>query len=423
MTYKKIIPLLNTEGEVGDNIVRLAGEYSDMGADELLIFNFSKDEHSGEEFLKLCKQIARSIDIPFIIGYYIRSYEDAKKAYYTGASGILLPYELLNNGGLVKEISNRFGESKLFLEIDNSAFIEDESIFEKCKSLGIGTLVIDYNSASDAFISKVSKSQIPVIIRDSLKSNDIRDILQIPNVVGITTDFFINKNIMKAKYALKQENIQVNVFESKLSFSKFKLNKDGLIPIITQDFKTGEVLMLAYMNEEAYNRTITDGRMTYYSRSRSTLWVKGETSGNYQYLKEMFLDCDNDTLLAKVIPAGPACHTGSKSCFYTGLLEKEYRKSNPYHILKDVYDVIMDRKKNPKEGSYTNYLFDKGIDKILKKCGEEAAEIIIAAKNPETGELRYEIADFLYHLMVLMVQSGLDWEDITTELADRDGRK
>lgn len=423
MAYKKIIPLINTEGEVAENIVRLARDYSDRGADGLLVYNFSKDEDSREEFLKLAKRIARIIDIPFIIGYHIGNYEDAKKAYYTGASGLILPYGLLEKEGLVKDISNRFGVGKLYLEIDQPTFMENDGIYEACKNLGIGNLLIDYNDESESFEKKVSISPMPVVIRDNLFSKDIRDILLIPSVTGVTTDFYLNRDIMKAKQALMQENIMVNVPESKIPFSEFKLNNDGLIPVITQDFKTGEVLMLAYMNEEAYNRTITDGKMTYYSRSRNALWVKGETSGNYLYLKEMYLDCDKDTLLAKVIPAGPACHTGNKSCFYTGLIEKEFRKSNPYNILNDVYNIIMDRKKNPKEGSYTNYLFDKGLDKILKKCGEEAAEIIIAAKNPESGELRYEIADFLYHLMVLMAYSGLDWEDITTELADRDGRK
>ena len=419
MKYKKIIPFLNTEGEIGANIINLAREYSDRGADELLLYNFSKDENSGEEFLKLCKQIARTIDISFIIGCYIRNFEDAKKAFYTGASGILLSYTLLDTPELIKDITGRFGEGKVYLEINQSDFMDKDNIYEICKSLSIGTIIINYIDESDAFIDKASKSQLPIIIRDSLKSNDIRYLMEIPNVIGITTDFFINKDIMRAKQALKQENINVNVFESKLPFSEFVLNKDGLIPVIAQDYKTGEVLMLAYMNEEAYNRTITDGRMIYFSRSRNELWLKGETSGNYQYVKEIFLDCDKDTLLAKVIPSGPACHTGNKSCFYTTLIEKEYKRTNTYHILEDVYDVIMDRKRNPKEGSYTNYLFDKGIDKILKKCGEEAAEIIIAAKNPEQGELRYEIADFLYHLMVLMAQNGLDWEDITTELADR----
>jgi len=420
MQYKKIIPYLNTEGEIGTNIIRLAREYSAKGADELLLYNFSKDEDSGEEFLKLSKQIARTIDIPFIIGYYVRNFEDAKKALYTGAAGILLPYSILDNTELVKDISKRFGDNKVCLEIDQSDFMNRDNIYEQCKELGIGTLVINYIVESEAFMSKISNSQFPVIIRDNLKNKDIRYLLALPNVSGIATDFYINKDIMKAKQALKQEDISVNIFESKLAFSEFKLNKDGLIPVVTQDYITGEVLMLAYMNEEAYNSTITQGKMTYFSRSRNELWLKGETSGNIQYVKEIFLDCDNDTLLAKVISDGPACHTGNKSCFYTNLIEKsEYKKTNTYHILEDVYDVIMDRKKNPKEGSYTNYLFDKGIDKILKKCGEEAAEIIIAAKNPETGELRYEIADFLYHLMVLMAQNGLDWEDITTELADR----
>ncbi|TAH74750.1 MAG: bifunctional phosphoribosyl-AMP cyclohydrolase/phosphoribosyl-ATP diphosphatase HisIE, partial [Anaerolineaceae bacterium] len=390
MAYKKIIPLLNTEGEIGANIIRLAREYSDRGADELLIYNFSKDENSGEEFLKLSKQIARSIDIPLIIGYYVRNFEDAKRAFYTGASGILLSHALLNSADLIKEISGRFGENKIYLDIDQSVFMDYDNIYEQCKILGIGTILIHYEDSSEAFISKISKSQLAIIIRDNLKNNDIRYLLEMPNVIGITTDFFINKDIMKAKQALRQENIKVNVFESKLPFSEFKLNNNGLIPVITQDYRTGEVLMLAYMNEEAYNRTITQGQMTYFSRSRNALWIKGETSGNYQYVKEIFLDCDNDTLLAKVIPSGPACHTGNKSCFYTSLIEKEYKMINTYHILEDVYDVIMDRMKNPKEGSYTNYLFDKGIDKILKKCGEEAAEIIIAAKNPETGELRYE---------------------------------
>jgi phosphoribosyl-ATP pyrophosphohydrolase/phosphoribosyl-AMP cyclohydrolase len=419
MPYKKIIPFINTEGEIGANIIRLARQYSDGGADELLLYNFSKDENTKEEFLKISKQIARIIDIPFIIGYHVENFEDAKKAFYTGASGILLSNTLLENGELIKEVSDRFGESKVFLEVDKSILMESDNIYERCKNLGVGTLIINYGDFCGALNEKIAKSQASVIIRDDLSENDIRYFLQIPNVIGITTNFFIDKNILKAKLALKEENIPVNVFESKLLFSEFKLNKEGLIPVITQDFKTGEVLMLAYMNEEAYNRTIVEGRMIYFSRSRNTLWLKGETSGNFQYLKEIFLDCDNDTLLAKVIPNGPACHTGNKSCFYTSLLDKEYKRHNPYHILENVYDVIMDRKKNPKEGSYTNYLFEKGIDKILKKCGEEAAEIIIAAKNPETGELRYEIADFLYHLMVLMANTGLDWEDITTELADR----
>ena len=192
-----------------------------------------------------------------------------------------------------------------------------------------------------------------------------------------------------------------------------------MIPVVVQDYKTNEVLMVAYMNEEAFRKTIETGKMTYFSRSRQQLWLKGETSGHYQYVKSLSLDCDNDTILAKVEQIGAACHTGSYSCFFKNLVKKDYNDENPLTILKEDYDVIAERKENPKEGSYTNYLFDKGIDKILKKVGEEATEMVIAAKNPDAEELKYEISDFLYHMMVLMVEKGLTWEEVTVELARR----
>ena len=159
--------------------------------------------------------------------------------------------------------------------------------------------------------------------------------------------------------------------------------------------------------------------MTYWSRSRQELWIKGLTSGHFQYMKSLHLDCDNDTILAKVDQIGAACHTGSRSCFFKELMKKEYDDTNPLRVFQEVYDVIADRKVHPKEGSYTNYLFDKGIDKILKKVGEECTEIVIAAKNPDKEEIKYEISDFLYHAMVLMVEKGVTWEEITRELVRR----
>ena len=177
--------------------------------------------------------------------------------------------------------------------------------------------------------------------------------------------------------------------------------------------------MMAYMNEEAFEKTLATGTMTYYSRSRQKLWLKGETSGHFQYVRSLSIDCDNDTILAKVHQIGAACHTGNRSCFFTSLAAKAYKEKDPLKVFEEEYAVIKDRKEHPKEGSYTNYLFDKGIDKILKKCGEEATEIIIAAKNPDPEEIKYEIADFLYHMMVLMVEKGITWEEITNEVADR----
>ena len=172
--------------------------------------------------------------------------------------------------------------------------------------------------------------------------------------------------------------------------------------------------------EEAYEQTLKLGKMTYYSRSRQELWLKGLTSGHYQYVKELVADCDMDTILAKVSQVGAACHTGSRSCFFNEITKKDYEESNnPLQVFEEVFDVIKDRKVHPKEGSYTNYLFDKGIDKILKKLGEEATEIVIAAKNPNPNEVKYEISDFLYHMMVLMAEKDVTWEEITTELANR----
>lgn len=191
------------------------------------------------------------------------------------------------------------------------------------------------------------------------------------------------------------------------------------MPVIVQDYQTGEVLMMAYMNEEAFQMTLSLGKMTYYSRSRQELWVKGETSGHYQYVKSLAIDCDQDTILAQVSQIGAACHTGNTSCFYRELVKKEYMNKNPLKVFENVYQVIEDRREHPKEGSYTNYLFDKGLDKILKKLGEEATEIVIASKNPEPEEIKYEISDFLYHMMVLMVEKGVSWDDIVEELNQR----
>ena len=208
-------------------------------------------------------------------------------------------------------------------------------------------------------------------------------------------------------------------FAPALKWSDLKLNSDGMVPVIVQDYRTDEVLMLAYMNEEAFNTTINIGKMTYYSRSRNELWTKGLTSGHVQYVKSLTADCDFDTILAKVSQVGAACHTGNPTCFFNSIVKKEYVDKNPLKVFESVYDVIKDRKENPKDVSYTNSLLKKGTDSILKKLGEEYTEIILASKNPDEDQLKYEISDFIYHCMILMVEKGVTWEDITNELAQR----
>lgn len=197
-----------------------------------------------------------------------------------------------------------------------------------------------------------------------------------------------------------------------------KFDEKGLVPVVVQDVKTNSVLMLAYMNRESLLITLETGNMTYFSRSRQKLWRKGETSGHYQTLKEMKIDCDGDTLLAIVSQEGPACHTGNYSCFFESLYGQG-DCSGGYGVIDELFAVIQDRRDNPKEGSYTNYLFDKGVDKICKKIGEEASEIIIAAKNASPDEIRYESADFLYHLLVLLCERGLNPGEVFAELEKR----
>ena len=211
---------------------------------------------------------------------------------------------------------------------------------------------------------------------------------------------------------------------------ELKFDDRGLIPAIVQDAKSRQVLMMAYMNQEALNQTVATGRTWFYSRSRQSLWMKGETSGNIQTVQEIRYDCDQDTLLVLVEQTGGACHTGHYSCFYRTLDGEEqepalfdadmvYQGKEGPAILLELMDVISQRQKERPEGSYTTYLFDKGTDKILKKVGEESAEVIIAAKNPDKSELIYEASDLIYHLLVLLVEKGIDITEIFTELRSR----
>lgn len=243
---------------------------------------------------------------------------------------------------------------------------------------------------------------------------------------------------------------------SDAQIARLKFDRDGLLPAIVQDATTGEVLMLAYMNEESLARTLQSGEMWFWSRSRQELWRKGATSGNTQRVADLRLDCDGDTVLVRVHPAGPACHTGERTCFYQQSAAGDLNAYQPEEapevikisaptldeieahrgglalvnvpamelgiLLQDLFDLIQERREQRPANSYTTYLFNSGIDKILKKVGEEAAETIIAAKNNGTKELTGEITDLLYHLLVLMVEREVSLRDIVTELGHRAGR-
>ena len=201
-----------------------------------------------------------------------------------------------------------------------------------------------------------------------------------------------------------------------IDMEKLKFDEKGLIPAIVVDGKSGQVLTLAYMNKESLEISIREERTCFWSLSRQELWRKGETSGNAQHIIDITADCDYDALVVRVNKDGPACHTGAESCFHNPLWESE---ENHAFSLDALMEMLAGRKTNPKEGSYTSYLFEKGLDKILKKVGEESTEVIIAGKAEDKAETIYEIGDLAYHVMVLMLELGITLEDVRKELASR----
>lgn len=402
-----------TKEIVGDgDAVELATFYNTRGADELLVFDLSSSDSEHDANIGTMIKIQDAVDIQMIVGGNVKRLEDVKKYIYTGAKKAILDMSKDANVEIVKEASERFGSDKIAVMLNKDY---DFSKIKQLKYDGVSLIIAD--SCANECIGLGIKV---LALNCNFTFNDMVEFGKQDKVYGISDNSFAGDfDFLNFKAQLKEEGVNTIVFESAMSFDQFKKNSDGMIPVVVQDYKTDKVLMVAYMNEEAFNLTIKTGKMTYFSRSRNEIWVKGVTSGHFQYVKELSMDCDLDTMLAKVYQVGVPCHTGADTCFFNTLVKKEYDESNPMRVFEDVYNVILDRKKNPKEGSYTNYLFDKGIDKILKKVGEEATEIVIAAKNPDPQEVKYEISDFLYHVMVLMAEKGVSWKEITKELSRR----
>ncbi len=399
-----------------EDVYQLCQMYNDSGIDKIVILDLSTSDDEHEKNINTIKNINRNIEIKVCAGGNINRIEDIKKLLYAGCMQVMLNAAKPSSIGLAEEASQRFGKDRIVLSVHNVDFIfKHRSDIEET----FHELYILDTSILDAIDNL---SEIPYVVKTETEDyNEILELLSRNNIRGITGPFINNPktDIMKLKSELSANGVKMDNFAPDLEWSNLKPNADGLVPVVVQDYRTDEVLMLAYMNEEAFNNTINVGKMTYFSRSRQTLWLKGETSGHYQYVKSLTADCDYDTILAKVSQVGVACHTGNPTCFFNNIVKKEYIEKNPLKVLEEVYGIIQDRKANPKEGSYTNYLFDKGVDKILKKLGEESTEIVIAAKNPDPEEIKYEISDFLYHCMVLMVEKGVTWEDITQELSQR----
>jgi len=395
----------------------LAKFYCDNGADEIIVFDYSKEDEEHEEALECIRSICRACCVPVTGAGNIKRPEDVKKLLYAGCQRAALNFSKPSNREMAEEVSKRFGQERIAACVAQSLDIsQNRELLERYVSQII--LVRE-----DVLKSCVGCSSVPLVaMLPQIPLDRLLDTLGYIDLCGVSGRL-VNENakeIMALKSLCRERGISVGGLTASVRWEDFQKNSDGFVPVVVQDHRTDQVLMVAYMNEEAYQETLRTGRMTYFSRSRQTLWRKGESSGHFQYVRSLTADCDMDTILARVSQVGAACHTGSFSCFFNEIASREAcQEENPLKIFESVLEVIRERKAHPREGSYTNYLFDKGIDKILKKLGEEATEIVIAAKNPNPDEIKYEISDFLYHMMVLMVEKQITWEDITGELARR----
>ncbi len=356
--------------------VRLSSAYDNAGADGIVVFDFSENDAQHDAAIALIKDIARIVDIPLYGGGNIRRLEDVKKLLYAGCKKVFLNFSKESNVELSHEASARFGKEKILACVRTKEEIDAAAAHGTL--LG-GILLLDMLPENDM------PQNAPILYVCSEKA-PASSVLKAENVQGVCAAEFRNEDfgLMDTKHELCAQGIAVNTYESSISWDEIKVNSDGLLPVIVQDYKTQEVLMEAYMNRESFemtirtyessiswdeikvnsdgllpvivqdyktqevlmeaymNResfemTIRTGRMTYWSRSRAELWVKGLTSGHFQYVKELRIDCDNDTLLAKVAQVGAACHTGNRSCFYRTILKKEYDETNPLKVFEDVF--------------------------------------------------------------------------------------
>ena len=394
----------------------VAKMYNDSGIDKIIVLDLSKTDEEHEKNVSVIREISRTVDIPVCAGGNIERLEDVQNLFFAGCKQVILNADKDSAFEIAEDAAARFGKEKIDVSIVNVDFLfkhQDElrDYFHEILVLNTGIL--------DA-IDLITDLQYVVTLREA-SMEEMVDILSRENIRGISGPAVSDTSldIMGLKTSLSKRGIYMDNFEPKIPWSELKKNSDGLIPVVVQDYRTNEVLMLAYMNEEAYNTTFTIGKMTYYSRSRKTLWTKGETSGHIQYVKSLTADCDLDTILAKVSQVGPACHTGAKNCFFNEIVRKEYVEKSPLKIFETLYETVKSKKQRPNERSYSKYLMDQGLDEVLKHVGEEAVELIISAKNQDEDHLRHEISDFIYHLVVLMVEKNVSWDEVTRELAQR----
>lgn len=408
-------------------------KYAEEGIDELVYYDISATTEDRGIFEQPIIDISKKINIPFTVGGGIRTLEDIDRVLKLGATKVSINSAAVKNPELIKSASDTFGKNRIVVGMDVKKVGDSWKVYlgagkvetdldaiewaVKCEELGAGELTInsiDNDGVKGGFNLELMRAlseavDIPLVASGGAgKYEDFIDAFKAGSTGALGASVFHFGILDIAE--LKAKVIEYMV-------DSLKYGSNGLIPVVVQDARTKTVLIQAYMNKESVRKTIETKSSWFYSRSRDELWEKGATSGNTQTVVSLYSDCDDDSLLLNVIPDGPACHTGAVSCYYNEIIDTGAGIDRG--ILFEEFDLIKERLKNPKPGSYTDYLLGEGVDKICKKIGEEAAETIIAAKNNSSEELIYEAADLLYHLNVLLVNQGVDLDDIMKEIEAR----
>ena len=418
--------------------------YCAEGADEIWLLDISASTEGRKTNLDMVKAAAVHCTVPLCVGGGIKSLDDADAVMAAGASKVGVGSAALHNDEVVRRVSYKYGvnATTALVDVFKNAQGEYEVMdagqkpsgkqlkpwIRQLEAWGAGEILLTTmqdgaRTGYDLEATRIAAqaSSLPVIASGGAgELAHFADAVTKAGAKGVLAAGVFHSGaltISQVKDYLEAQGIPV-LHKDEIDLDAIKFDEKGLVPAIAQDAQTGTVLMLAYMNRESLTLTLRTKLATYFSRSRQELWVKG---GHYQHVREVRYDCDGDAILLKVDQQGAACHTGNYSCFFNPLLTLPGGRSSSMgmRIIQSVYDQVLDRKAHPKEGSYTNMLLNKGVDKIGKKVVEEAAEVLIAAKNHSREEVSFEVADLMYHLTVLLADQGMCWDDIYAELENR----
>lgn len=394
----------------------LARLYNDSGIDKIMLWDLSETKEEHNNTLKVIREINRVLEISSYAFGWTSTIRDIKEYLFSGCRRVILSSSDPELPNILEECQKRFRGDRLSLALDDV-----DVIFKKRSEIEEYYHDV-YVFKEEILESLVNMTEVPFYaVVDTMDVDTYAEILKIPTCLGIGGPLLNERytDIMILKHQLYERGLLVLLNDSTMSWDAFKLDNDGLIAVVAQDYATKEVLNYGYMNEEAFEATMTKGKMHYYDKSSGSIYMHGESSEQFQYVKSLSVDCHKQAILAKVSQIGVACHTGNYSCFYTEIVKKDYIEKNTVRVLENIYNVITSRKKHPREGSFTNFLMEKGLNEIARRIQSESTEIILSAKDDDSEALRAQLSDLLYFLMVLMSKYDITWDDVINELAQR----